>query len=88
MTTNPTTTTTPTLTANTLTTAAATASRLHPDETGAQSMEYAALAAGGCGIVGILVALWESDTVQDRISELITGLLDTVGSGITDLLPF
>lgn len=62
--------------------------RLHRDETGSQAMEYSALAAGGCGIVGLLVALWESDAVQDRVEGLITGLIDTVTNGITDLLPF
>lgn len=62
--------------------------RLHREETGAQSMEYAALAAGGCTIAGLLVALWESDTVQDRVSGLLTGLIDQLSTGIGGLLPF
>lgn len=62
--------------------------RLHREETGAQSMEYAALAAGGCTIAGLLVALWESDVVQDRVSGLLTGLIDQLSTGIGGLLPF
>lgn len=59
---------------------------LHEDETGAQAMEYAALAGGGATIVGILVSLLQSDRVQDRIAEFITSVLDSLGGALGGLL--
>jgi Flp pilus assembly pilin Flp len=52
--------------------------RLHEDDTGAQAMEYAALAGGGAVAVGVLIELLRSETVQERISEFITGLFDSL----------
>lgn len=59
---------------------------LHEDETGAQAMEYAALAGGGATIVGILVSLLQSDRVQDRIAAFITSMLDSLGGTLGGLL--
>lgn len=62
--------------------------RLDADETGAQAMEYAALAGGGCGVVGILIALLQSDGVQSRLSNLLTTLFDQLGTSLSGLLGF
>lgn len=62
--------------------------RLDADETGAQAMEYAALAGGGCGVVGILIALLQSDSVQSRLSNLLTSLFDQLGTSLSGLLGF
>ncbi|HUG83966.1 MAG TPA: DUF4244 domain-containing protein [Euzebya sp.] len=62
--------------------------RLDRDETGAQAMEYAALAGGGCGVVGILIALLQSDSVQSRLANLLTSLFDQLGTSISGLLGF
>lgn len=62
--------------------------RLDRQDEGAQSMEYAALAAGGCTAVGILIALLESDAVQDAIGNLIRGALEGLGTAFGGLLPF
>ena len=53
---------------------------LHTDETGSQAMEYGALAAGGCGLIGVLVQLLSSETVQDRLSGVVTGVIDQLGT--------
>ncbi len=53
-----------------------TLARLHEEETGAQAMEYAALAGGGVTMIGILIELLRSEPVQDAISGFITGLFE------------
>ena len=62
--------------------------RLAREEDGAQAMEYAALAAGGCGIVGLLVALWESDPVQDAVGNLLTRAVEALQGSLGGILPF
>ncbi|MGI9015952.1 MAG: hypothetical protein ACR2HR_02410 [Euzebya sp.] len=49
------------------------------DETGSQAMEYGALACGGVGITGLIVSLLNSEPVQSRLSNVLTGVLDQLG---------
>ena len=62
--------------------------RFAREEDGAQAMEYAALAAGGCGVVGLLIALWESDPVQDAVGNLLTRAIEAVEGALGGVLPF
>lgn len=48
--------------------------RLHTEDDGAQAMEYTALAAGGCGVVGIIITLLQTD-----------GVLETIAGGIVSV---
>lgn len=62
--------------------------RLAREEDGAQAMEYAALAAGGCGIVALLVALWESDPVQDAVGNLLTRAVEALQGSLGGIMSF
>jgi Flp pilus assembly pilin Flp len=61
---------------------------LHDDEAGAQAMEYTALAAGCTGFVGLLIALFESEPVQNGLRDLLTGVVTKIGDSVGGLLPF
>lgn len=60
--------------------------RLHVEDTGSEAMEYGALACGGIGITGIIVKLLNSDPVQQKLSGLLTGLLDSLGASLGGIL--
>ncbi|WP_370326459.1 hypothetical protein [Euzebya sp.] len=67
------------------TTAGQALDRLHHDETGAQAMEYTALACAGVGITGLVIELLNSDVVQSRLAELFTGIVDSLGGALGGL---
>lgn len=59
--------------------------RLHEEETGSQAMEYGALACGGVGVTGIIISILNSDTVQDKLTEIFTGALDGLSTALGGL---
>ncbi|CAN5282650.1 hypothetical protein BH23ACT9_BH23ACT9_03420 [soil metagenome] len=60
--------------------------RLHDDETGAQAMEYAALAGGGATLVSLIVWLLNSEPIRNRLVGFLEGIIGSVGDSLGNLL--